>query len=265
VSRNASLRPLTLSTTIVLALLAAPAASARQVSQVPTAGVPSQVPQATEAPAPRARRPNMQAIADALGVQCTYCHVAGPDASTRLDYRSDANPKKRIARMMIAMTADINASVPAAILKPAGETMTVHCVTCHRGRADPRPLADIMLQLVADGSADVAVERYRELRDKYFSLGTYDFSERALLMVAQRIVEGAPEAALALLRMNVEFYPRSADSYVLMGVAHTRAFRDADAIGAFEQALEIDPMHALAQGRLYQLRQYRPKPDSSGR
>ena len=50
-----------------------------------------------------------------------------------------------------------------------------------------------------------------------------------------------------------------------MGVAHPRALRDTDAIGAFEQALEIDPTHALAQGHLYQLRQYRPKPEASGR
>ena len=44
---------------------------------------------------------NMQAIAQALGVPCAYCHVRQTDNST--DFQADTNPKKAIARQMIAI------------------------------------------------------------------------------------------------------------------------------------------------------------------
>ena len=74
---------------------------------------------------------NMQAIAQALGVQCSYCHVRQTDNST--DFQADTNTKKAIARQMIAMTREINARVQAASGKAAGQATNVHCLTCHRG------------------------------------------------------------------------------------------------------------------------------------
>jgi len=68
---------------------------------------------------------NMQAIAQALGVQCAYCHVRQTDNST--DFQADTNPKKAIARQMIAMTREIN--VPdtafAEVRKHFSERQTV--------------------------------------------------------------------------------------------------------------------------------------------
>jgi hypothetical protein len=63
-------------------------------------------------------------IRTALGVQCTYCHVAG-------DFASDDNQKKAIARNMMRMTTDINADFPDS--KPH-----VTCYTCHRGDSTPK-------------------------------------------------------------------------------------------------------------------------------
>ena len=47
----------------------------------------------------------MRSFTQALGVQCVYCHVQG-------DFASDANPKKEVARKMIAMVRQIDASFP---------------------------------------------------------------------------------------------------------------------------------------------------------
>jgi tetratricopeptide (TPR) repeat protein len=213
-------------------------------------------PERSTPPPPRTPRPNMQLIAEALGVKCAYCHVEAPGTAAGLDFKSDANPKKRIARMMIAMTADINASIPVATLKPAGEAMTVHCMTCHRGLADPRPLHHILLATLQDGTVDVTIARYRELRERYFGRDSYDFSERTLIRLAQEILERGPSAAVALLRTNLEFYPRSVDSYIVMAQAYTRTLQDETAIECLEKALEIVPEHGIAQGYLLQLRQY---------
>jgi Photosynthetic reaction centre cytochrome C subunit len=60
----------------------------------------------------------------ALGVQCTYCHVAG-------DFASDDNPKKNMARNMIRIAGDINAAFPDG-------KRHVTCYTCHRGEDVPK-------------------------------------------------------------------------------------------------------------------------------
>lgn len=64
----------------------------------------------------------------ALGVQCTYCHVASEQGPP--DFASDANPKKETARHMIVMAQELNAKFP-----DGKEHIT--CYTCHRGAAMP--------------------------------------------------------------------------------------------------------------------------------
>ncbi len=208
-------------------------------------------------PVRRGPRPNMQMMAEALGVTCSYCHVA--TKTEDLDFRSEANPRKQVARLMVAMTADINASVSAATLKPPSDTAQVQCMTCHRGRTDPRTLQEIVLSVVQEGGPVPAIARYRELRERYYGRDAYDFSERTLLAVAQQIVERGPDAAIALLNVNLEHFPKSADSWTMIGIAHTRKLRNDDARAAFTQALAINPKHSVAEGYLYQLQQYRRK------
>ena len=67
----------------------------------------------------------MRTFTAALGVQCAYCHMAG-------NYASDENPKKDVARKMIHMTQQINAS------NFPDSKMYVSCYTCHRGDAQPK-------------------------------------------------------------------------------------------------------------------------------
>jgi Photosynthetic reaction centre cytochrome C subunit len=66
----------------------------------------------------------MGAFRAALGVQCTYCHVAG-------DFASDDNPKKNMARNMLRIAHDVNATFPDG-------KQHVTCYTCHRGEAKPK-------------------------------------------------------------------------------------------------------------------------------
>jgi hypothetical protein len=66
----------------------------------------------------------MRTFTAALGVQCSYCHMAG-------NFASDENPKKDIARKMIRMTQQVNSNFP-------DNKMYVSCYTCHRGEAQPK-------------------------------------------------------------------------------------------------------------------------------
>ncbi len=193
---------------------------------------------------------NMEEVSQALGVHCQYCHSAPRGSGL-------PEPKKDIARAMMAMTRDLNAKVQEATGKPAAEVAQVQCVTCHRGVAIPQPLSAIILKTIAVKGGAAAVEQYRDLRKQFYSRATYDFSEDALLAIVQGVVQGRPDDAIALLRMNLEFNPQSAKTYALIGFAYTRKVDDASAITNLEKSLELDPTDAMVRGRLEQLKEYR--------
>jgi tetratricopeptide (TPR) repeat protein len=200
---------------------------------------------------------NMEEISRALGVHCDYCHSA-PRGS------GQPEPKKDIARAMMAMTRDLNNKVQEATGKPANAATRVECVTCHRGVAIPQPLAALILRTIADKGGAAAVDQYRDLRKQYYSRATYDFSEDALLEIVQRVVQGRPDDAIALLRMNLEFNPQSAKTYALIGFAYTRKVDDASAITNLEKSLELDPTNAVVRGQLEQLQEYRRRRNQQG-
>lgn len=193
---------------------------------------------------------NMQEISQALGVRCDHCHSA-PRGS------GQPEPKKEVARAMMAMTRDLNAKVQEATGKPADQTTRVECVTCHRGVAIPQPLSALILRTIVDRGGAAAVDQYRDLRKQFYGRATYDFSEDALFEIVQRVVQGRPDDAIALLRMNLEFNPQSAKSYALLGFAYTRKSDDASAITNLEKSLELDPTNAVVRGQLEQLQEYR--------
>jgi photosynthetic reaction center cytochrome c subunit len=67
--------------------------------------------------------PAMQFISLSLGVECTFCHVAGK-------MESDDKPAKKTAREMITMTGEINKA-------HFGGRRQMTCYSCHRGSAHP--------------------------------------------------------------------------------------------------------------------------------
>jgi hypothetical protein len=111
-------------------------------------------PQATTPRPPRGPRPNptnikalpknitgdeiikiMHQYEGDLGVECEYCHARNQE-TRRNDFPSDANPVKDKARLMIAMTDELNTKYLAQ-LTDRKSTDPVTCGTCHRGMAHP--------------------------------------------------------------------------------------------------------------------------------
>lgn len=86
--------------------------------------------------APRALERLMKRYGEDLGVKCSYCHVENRDSGA-LDYASDENPKKQIARVMITMLDEINDNHLAQLGADARYATGVSCGSCHRGRANP--------------------------------------------------------------------------------------------------------------------------------
>src|SRR5215469_2501038 len=104
---------------------------------------------------------NMQAIAQALGVSCQYCHSAARGSGA-------PEPRKDIARQMVAMTRDLNARVQQATGKAAADATEVKCVTCHRGVPIPKQLNEIITRTLLKEGSDAATAQYRDLRSHYY-------------------------------------------------------------------------------------------------
>jgi hypothetical protein len=194
----------------------------------------------------------MQGFTQALGVQCTYCHVGTPP---QFDFAPDTKPAKVVARKMILLAREVNAKLPEATGKTAADVTRVRCATCHRGVAIPKLLPDIVTEAVNKSGSAAAIQQYRDLRKQYYGGQAYDFSEGALVSVAQQLNNAnKSDDALALLQVNAEFYPSSSPTYGMMGQAYLKKNDKENATKSFEKAIQLDPNNQAAKRQLEQLK-----------
>lgn len=78
----------------------------------------------------------MKAFNKSLGVKCGHCHAPKSNGEEGLDFASDENPKKDIARDMIKMTNKINKKY-FKYHDDEGMLKQIGCSTCHNGQAEP--------------------------------------------------------------------------------------------------------------------------------
>lgn len=204
----------------------------------------------------------MATIAQGLGVQCQYCH-AGPrttqPAQTQADAPAQTPSRFEIARAMIAMTRELNAKIQAATGKTPAEATQVTCMTCHRGVAIPGQLSDIIAKTAFEKGTDAAIAQYRDLRQQYYGGQSYDFREDSLIDAGQKLIRVKPALAIPILRLNLEFFPKSVRTYAQIAFAYTRSLDDDSAMAALEKALEIEPENGTIRGQLEQLKSYHRK------
>lgn len=202
----------------------------------------------------------MRAMTGALGVRCGHCHVGeNPERLVGMDFASDDKEPKRVARAMLRMTRKINQD----LLPETGRASAreVRCVTCHHGLQQPETLGQNLLGALEEGGVDDLVARYGALRAKYHGEGAYDFGEHTLPALAEQLFGDArADVAVAVLRLNLEHFPASGYSYTMLGELMLRQEQTADAIAAFEQALEIDPSNDRARQRLASVKGSERKP-----
>ncbi len=198
----------------------------------------------------------MKSFCSALDVRCTHCHVGEEGAPlSEVDFVSDDNKHKQVARVMMQMVDAINKTHLPKTGHDTSELLQVQCVTCHRGQAKPRALEEVLTVAVTNKGIDAALGKYRELRERYYGSATFDFSSSTLIRLAQQLA-GADQtpAAIAFLELNAEHYPDEKMSFFFLGELHAKAGDKAKAIESFESALERDPKNPFILRKLEQLR-----------
>lgn len=210
----------------------------------------------------------MRQFTQALGVQCVYCHLQPPPpmfapedvaagagrggtGPPPMNFAADIKDAKKVARAMLVMVKDINAKLATDVGATADGPVRVECVTCHRGVTNPRQLSDLLWDTMLAKGDSAAVALYRDLRQKYYGAQAYDFREALLPSLARRsLALNKPDDAVAWLQLNLEFYPQSAASYLVLAEAHRRQHDPGTVVRDLQKALELDPSNADARRQL---------------
>jgi tetratricopeptide (TPR) repeat protein len=189
----------------------------------------------------------MKGFALGLGVRCETCHVgeAGKPLDT-FDFDSDDKAMKRKARIMVQMLADVNSVyVPQLNEIEDAKRVEVRCVTCHRGRPQPKLIEDELDEQLADAGVEAALARYAELRENFYGSHSYDFSEFTLPMYVQQLAAREQlDVAITVLQLNVENFPQSYYTQFVLAELNSAADNTAAAIVAYTKAMELNPRAA---------------------
>lgn len=199
-------------------------------------------------------RPVMVGFTNALGVRCSHCHVGeeGKPLST-YDFASDANPNKDRARAMLNMLQMINGELRK--IEPSGPNrVNMWCHTCHRGRPRPMSLGEELTESYEESGASAAVAHYRELREKFYGLGSYKFDESALNSLGYKAIGKEDfEGALMIFAENAERYPESANAWDSLAEANFKSGHLDKARSFYEKSLELDPKNDNAKKMLVEI------------
>lgn len=196
----------------------------------------------------------------ALGVRCTFCHVAEPKAADapanapeHLIFKSNDKVEKRKARVMLQMVERINHNLLTAVPERHDPPIAVQCVTCHRGSPVPETIDLVLDSIIGRSGVDSAIARYQSLREDMVS-GRYDFREGPIDELARRLAATSDtDAAIAMLHMNEQYYPKSANIDFMLAEIYLKRGDKAQAIQRYQMVLEKRPQDTRAKQRLQEL------------
>jgi tetratricopeptide (TPR) repeat protein len=195
----------------------------------------------------------MRGFASALGVRCQHCHVGkNPEDLGTFDFASDEKEPKKVARVMMRMTQEIN----TRLLPAAGRTsvVTVQCITCHRGVKKPEQLADLLADALRKDGVEAAFKTYGDLRERYYGRQAYDFGAPSLNTLAERLAaEKNLGDAIAVQEFNLKVNPNIATSHSLLANLYEQKGDRAAARAQIEKAVALEPDQPFWKRRLQDL------------
>ena len=202
----------------------------------------------------------MTGFTRALGVRCTHCHMGTEgEPLSSYDFPSDDNPNKNRAREMLRMLGSVNDHLKK--IEPTGlKRVNMWCHTCHRGRSRPTTITEALTEEYEKGGIEAAIRHYRELRERYYGAGAYDFSENSLNSMGYGLL-GSDKAAdaIPIFRLNAEFHPESGNVFDSLAEAYAKNGQPELARIYYQKSLQIDPDNANAVKKLRELEAKAPQ------
>jgi len=196
----------------------------------------------------------MRGFTRALDVNCSFCHAQDPDNPNDLDFPADKKETKKTARVMMHMVETIN----NRLLPRTGRKnlLKVQCITCHHGLQKPHTLQHELQTVYNKGGLDSAVVRYKKTRDQYYGLGAFDFGESALILTARDFADaGHLDAAERFLNMNLDYFPKSANTYAQLAILYNKKGAKNQSMEYFQKALQIEPNNQRIRYMMNQIQQ----------
>ena len=154
--------------------------------------------------------PVMNAVGDALGVKCDYCHVKRGEKYYNGDwvYASDEKPQKLRGREMMKMVLEINKT-------NFGGNQKVTCYTCHRGGQSVArivPLPPLDLVALGNTEAKPALPTAEQILNKYVAAVG---QPAALAKLKTTVLKGKIERSAGRPSDSVEITLKGADKYLV--------------------------------------------------
>jgi tetratricopeptide (TPR) repeat protein len=196
----------------------------------------------------------MRGFAFALSVRCEHCHVEKAGGKKfEMDFAADDKEAKKTARVMLEMVAAINRDYISKVTKTP--PIQVQCVTCHHGLTQPRTLNSVLAETIDQKGIDSAVAQYRELRQKYYGSGQYDFGETSLNQLTESLMaQKKNKEALAIMEMSFDSnHPDSVWSYHMLAMTHEVNGQTEKAIADYGKVLELHPDDDWAKQQIVSL------------
>ncbi len=134
----------------------------------------------------------------------------------------------------------------------APETSVAGSTWTFRAALPAPPTAAQFDEIVETRGVDTAAKLYHELRARDPELVIFD--ESRLLRFARSWGPERSEELFALMQLNLEAYPRSADTRFWLAQIHLERGDKTAAVAALEEALAIDPAHERARRLLEKIR-----------
>lgn len=118
---------------------------------------------------------------------------------------------------------------------------------------DPRKsIAQILTTTIASGGIDAAVKQYHEL--KVAAPATYNFDESELNSLGYRYIrKNKFMEAIRIFQLNVEAYPKSANTYDSLAEGYMDDGENALAVANYQKSLQLNPKNRNAEVMLQKL------------
>jgi tetratricopeptide (TPR) repeat protein len=118
---------------------------------------------------------------------------------------------------------------------------------------DPRkPIGQTLSATIASGGIDAAERQYRDL--KTTGLATYNFDESELNSLGYKLIhKNRFKEAIRIFQLNVEAFPKSANTYDSLAEGYMDDGEPALAIVNYQKSLQLNPKNRNAEVMLQKL------------